>query len=150
VPCRLYAVDKTVVWVAPAEAEKGPATALAAGPKPNRFAVPADSRFANLNDAASVPVRDDARGKYLQFLTLPMPRAFAIAADGSARMASDSASAMADVLSACEREGTTCWLYAADDRVVWRTEPALRVSRAGQLAAAAPVAAVPRAVPETE
>jgi hypothetical protein len=150
--CRLYAVDSTVVWVAPTEADKLALSTVpsAIEPKLNRFAAPTDSKFANLSDVAAVPVRDDARGKYLQFLTLPMPRAFAVAADGSSRMASDSASAMADVLSACEREGKPCWLYAVDDRVVWRTDPAQRVSRASQLQAAPAVVPMPRAAQATE
>jgi hypothetical protein len=57
---------------------------------------------------------------------------------------------MADVLSACEREGKPCWLYAVDDRVVWRTDPAQRVSRASQLQVAPAVVPMPRAAQATE
>ncbi|MDB5826020.1 MAG: hypothetical protein JWQ73_240 [Variovorax sp.] len=132
--CRLYAVDRDVVYVREAPSTQASASAgVPTVPKISRYALPPESLFADVNDASLVPVRDEGRGKYLQFLTLPLPRAFAIATDGAWTVASDSASAMADVLNACEREGKTCWLYAADDRVVWQTDLRHRVGRVNQL-----------------
>ena len=129
--CTVYAVDYTVVYQKPkvAAAER---TVAAAGPATSLYRLPADSHFADVNDPSVVPVREKSRDRYLRFLALPMPRAFAIAADGSAALASGG-SAMADVLNTCEREGKTCWLYAVDDRVVWQSDPRQRIGRVNQL-----------------
>jgi hypothetical protein len=129
--CTVYAVDYGVVYQTPkvAAAER---TVAAAGPATSFYRLPADSHFADINDPSPVPVREKSRERYLQFLALPMPRAFAIAADGSAALASGGG-AMADVLNTCEREGKTCWLYAVDDRVVWQSEPRQRIGRVSQL-----------------
>ncbi len=129
--CSVYAVDYAVVYRKPA-VNAPEQSAPAAGPVVNRYRLPPDSRFADVNDASLVPVQEKNRERYLQFLTLPMPRAFAIALDGSAALASGNA-AMADVLNTCEREGKTCWLYAADDRVVWQTDPRQRIGHVNQL-----------------
>ena len=134
--CRLYAVDKGVVYVAPTSRQAAAALPIAQSLR-SRYESPEETRFADINDASLVPVRVDGQGKYLQYLTLPMPRAFAIATDGSWTMAADNPAAMADVLNACEREGKQCWLYAVDDRVVWQSEPAKRIGRVGQLIRAA-------------
>lgn len=133
--CRLYAVDDSVVYVPPVAGEA--AAALPVPPK-NRYEIPAESSFADLNDATLVPVREQGRGSYLRFLTLPSPRAFAIRSDGGWVIASNSATAMADVLNTCEREGKTCWLYAVDDRVVWVSEVNQRIGQARQLVPARP------------
>jgi len=129
--CRVYAVDYTVVYQKPkvAAAER---TVAAAGPATSLYRLPTDSHFADINDPSLVPVREKSRERYLQFLALPLPRAFAIAADGSAALASGSG-AMADVLNTCEREGKTCWLYAVDDRVVWQSDSHQRIGRVNQL-----------------
>jgi hypothetical protein len=129
--CTVYAVDYTVVYQKPkvAAAERNVA---AAGPATSLYKLPTDSHFADVNDPSVVPVREKSRDRYLRFLALPMPRAFAIAADGSAALASGGG-AMADVLNTCEREGKTCWLYAVDDRVVWQADPRQRIGRVNQL-----------------
>ncbi|KQX24624.1 hypothetical protein ASD05_11155 [Variovorax sp. Root434] len=129
--CSVYAVDYTVVYQKPkpAAADRKVATE---GPVANLYRLPTDSHFADVNDPSVVPVREQSRDRYLGFLALPMPRAFAIAADGSAAFASGGA-AMADVLNTCEREGKTCWLYAVDDRVVWKSDPRQRIGRVNQL-----------------
>jgi len=129
--CTVYAVDYTVVYQKPkvAAAER---TVAAAGPATNLYKLPTDSHFADVNDPSVVPVREKSRDRYLRFLALRMPRAFAIAADGSAALASGGR-AMADVLNTCEREGKTCWLYAVDDRVVWQSDPRQRIGRVNQL-----------------
>ncbi|WP_093078341.1 hypothetical protein [Variovorax sp. OV084] len=134
--CIVYAVDYAVVYQkqAPGVPVEQAAAAVAApsGLAVNRYKLPADSHFADVNDASIVPVRDASRDRYLRFLTMPMPRAFAIASDGTAALASGSA-AMADVLNTCEREGKTCWLYAVDDRVVWQRDLRQRIGRVNQL-----------------
>ncbi|KQW59630.1 hypothetical protein ASC92_08485 [Variovorax sp. Root411] len=129
--CSVYAVDYAVVYQKPqpAAAERKAATE---GPVASLYKLPTDSHFADVNDPSVVPVREQSRERYLGFLALPMPRAFAIAADGSAAFASGGA-AMADVLNTCEREGKTCWLYAVDDRVVWKSDPHQRIGRVNQL-----------------
>ncbi|MDH6169615.1 hypothetical protein M2282_004783 [Variovorax boronicumulans] len=129
--CTVYAVDYTVVYQKP-KAAAAERTAAAPGPAVSLYRLPTDSHFADVNDPSPVPVREKSKDRYLRFLALPMPRAFAIAADGSAAFASGSA-AMADVLNTCEREGKTCWLYAVDDRVVWQADPHQRIGRVNQL-----------------
>lgn len=129
--CTVYAVDYAVVYQKPA-ANTPVQQAAVAVPAVNRYKLPPDSHFADVNDASIVPVREKSRERYLRFLALPMPRAFAIASDGTAALASGSA-AMADVLNTCEREGKTCWLYAVDDRVVWQSDLRQRISRVNQL-----------------
>ena len=129
--CSVYAVDYAVVYQKPQTVAAEP-SAAAAGPTVSLYRLPADSHFADVNDPSLVPVRENSRDRYLRFLALPMPRAFAVAADGSAALASGGA-AMADVLNTCEREGKTCWLYAADDRVVWQSDPRQRIGRVNQL-----------------
>lgn len=133
--CRLYAVDDAVVYVAPSPKEAS-APAVAA-PVKSRYALPSETQFADLNDSTLVPVNEDGRGKYLQFLTLPSPKAFAIKSDGGWVTVSNSGSAMADVLNTCEREGKSCWLYAVDDRVVWTSDLNKRIGHVNQLVAAA-------------
>jgi hypothetical protein len=129
--CSVYAVDYTVVYQQP-QASAPVQSAAAAGPATSIYRLPADSRFGDINDSSLVPVGERSRDQYLRFLALPMPRAFAIAADGSAAFASGGG-AMADVLNTCERAGKTCWLYAVDDRVVWQSDPHQRISRVNQL-----------------
>jgi len=129
--CSVYAVDYAVVYRKP-QAAAPERHAISAGPAVSIYKLPVDSHFADVNDPSLVPVRENIRDRYLRFLALPMPRAFGIASDGTAALASGSA-AMADVLNTCEREGKTCWLYAVDDRVVWQSDPRQRISRVNQL-----------------
>ena len=129
--CTVYAVDYAVVYQKP-QAAAVERKVAAAGPVTSLYKLPTDSHFADVNDPSLVPVSEKSRSRYLEFLALPLPRAFAISADGSAAFASGSA-AMADVLNTCEREGKTCWLYAVDDRVVWQSDPRQRIGRVNQL-----------------
>lgn len=129
--CTLYAVDYAVVYQKPT-ASVPTQQARVAGAATNRYALPAESNFGDVNDASIVPVRQKDRDQYFKFLALPTPRAFAIASDGSAALASGSA-AMADVLNNCEREGKTCWLYAVDERVVWQRDLRQRIGKVNQL-----------------
>lgn len=135
--CQLYAVDNQVVYVKP-DAASMAAAAIAAPPvqKPNLFVLPAPSNFARLEDASAVPVKAAGQGRYLHYLTLPKPRAFVVYEDGDWYMSWNSGSAMANALNACERAGKTCWLYAADDEVVWQPDVNKRISKASQLVSA--------------
>ena len=94
--------------------------------------------------ARRAPDREAHHGKerYAHFLTLPRPRAFAVAEDGSWRFWADDPDAMTKALDDCARAGKRCWLYAVDDRVVWDADAGRRIASSAQLrAAAAPVAA---------
>jgi len=98
--CQLYAVDNTVVW--PRLANAPPATA-----------------FAPLENAAAVPyLSAQGRLAYSKFLTMPRPRAFAIAPDG-AWGASSGVDPIGDALVKCASGHANCRLYAVDGDVVW-------------------------------
>jgi dienelactone hydrolase len=98
--CQLYAVDNTVVW--PRLADAPPATA-----------------FATLANASAVPyLSAQGRLAYTKFLTMPRPRAFAIAPDG-AWGASSGVDPISDALVQCANGHTNCRLYAVDGDVVW-------------------------------
>jgi dienelactone hydrolase len=104
--CRLYAVDDTVVWVRPTPA-----------PKPTHFAA--------LADVAAVPRLNTAgRSAYAQFLHMPLPRAFALAPDGSAVASSLGADPVAYALEHCRQLYHRCQLYAVDSEVVWPNKQA--------------------------
>uniref|UniRef100_UPI001F25213C dienelactone hydrolase family protein n=1 Tax=Paraburkholderia adhaesiva TaxID=2883244 RepID=UPI001F25213C len=99
--CRLYAVDNTVVWVRPTPAPKA-------------------THFAALTDVAAVPRLNAAgRSAYAQFLQMPLPRAFALAPDGSAVASSRGADPVAYALEHCRQLYHRCQLYAVDGDVVW-------------------------------
>jgi S1-C subfamily serine protease len=139
-PCKLYAVDNNVVWVAGPSAANAPATStvgtlpfVAAGaapeaPKEHMFVKPAPSGFAMAADSNAIPFLA-ARGRegFKRYLTLKPPKAFAIGADGSWNFMTDDPRAMKTALERCEARGATCWLYAVDNDVVWREETAGRV-----------------------
>lgn len=95
--------------------------------------VPARSGYALLTDADAVPVRPEGRDRYLHYLSLPAPKAFAVYETGQWRFWSDSADAMSNLLDHCAREGSRCWLYAVDSEVVWQPEANKRIWRTDQL-----------------
>jgi len=97
-------------------------------------ALPPASGFANINDAGAVPISAEGQARYQHYLTLPAPKAFTIHADGHWRFYWNDVEAMSKALDYCARQGKTCWLYAVDDRVVWTTDPATRISQSRQLA----------------
>lgn len=105
-PCRLYAVDDTVVF------EPFP-------PEQHEKKILAASNFAQLNDVDAVP-HLSAKGKelYQQWLTKPFPRAVAISEKG-ALARGFGGDAMTDAVIKCEKFDTPCRLYAVDDRVVF-------------------------------
>ena len=95
--------------------------------------VPNASAFAALDDVKAVPISDAGRERYAYFLTLPKPRAFAVYEDGGWRFYSKDPEAMTKVLDYCARQGRRCWLYAADDRVVWNADVTRRIGSSAQL-----------------
>ncbi|MFL6698080.1 MAG: hypothetical protein ACJ8GJ_12995 [Vitreoscilla sp.] len=100
---------------------------------PTTRVVPPATGFAPLEDARAVPISDAGRERYAHFLTLPKPRAFVIFEDGSWRFYSKDPEAMTKALDYCAREGRRCWLYAADDRVVWSADITKRIGASSQL-----------------
>jgi hypothetical protein len=100
---------------------------------PGSRALPAATGFAPLEDAHAVPISDAGRERYAYFLTLPKPRAFVVYEDGGWRFYSKDPEAMTKALDYCAREGRRCWLYAADDRVVWTADVAGRVGSSAQV-----------------
>lgn len=114
------------------------ADAPAAPPAPARprfhaRTVPAPSGYATAENVDAVPVRAEGRERYAHYLTLPSPKAFAVYDNGGWRFWSNSADAMANVLDYCARQGRKCWLYAVDDKVVWREDMQQRIGRTDQL-----------------
>jgi hypothetical protein len=96
---------------------------------------------------APVPFLNAARqAKFKEFLTKPMPRAFAISTNGHyGNSWTDSKSSNRDrrdvALSNCkEVAGIDCQLYAVDDRLVYAGPPAQPVQAAAQAAEVAPAA----------
>ncbi len=99
-------------------------------------ALPPASDFAALDDVKAVPISEAGRERYAHFLTLPKPRAFVVYEDGNWRFFFKDPEAMRKALDFCARQGRRCWLYAADDRVVWSADPGRRIGSSAQLAAA--------------
>jgi uncharacterized protein YbjQ (UPF0145 family) len=103
--------------------------------------LPPATGFAALDDVRAVPISDAGRERYAHVLTLPKPRAFVVYEDGNWRFWSKDPEAMTKALDYCARQGKRCWLYAADDRVVWDADVARRIGASSQLAGAAAAAA---------
>ena len=102
--------------------------------------LPPATGFAALEDVKAVPVSAAGQERYAYFLTLPKPRAFVVYEDGNWRFYSKDPESMTKALDYCARQGKRCWLYAADDRVVWSADVDKRIGNAAQLGGAAPVA----------
>ena len=146
-PCVLYVVDDQVVYVKPTTvltnasasakkiAESTPTASTSTEPLRHSRAMPAATNYAPINDAQSVPSTEQGKGRYLHYLTLKTPKAFAVYENGGWRFASNDAHAMTKVLDTCEREGKKCWLYAVDDQVVWQSDIERRIGRSNQLIA---------------
>lgn len=83
---------------------------------------PPKTEFAILADIAAVPfLSEKGRENYAKFLTMPYPRAFAIAPTGHHGWAYEGADPLERALKNCEsRAKTACRLYAIDDDVVWQ------------------------------
>jgi hypothetical protein len=111
-----------------ASAQGNAASADAAAPSPD---APAAEHFARIDDIDKLPFATERmRERYRYFLTRPLPRAFVISEGGHWRLASgmESPGTPAErALRECEQARTgRCIVYAVDDRVVWRPEPATR------------------------
>ncbi|MEC5385398.1 M48 family metalloprotease [Uliginosibacterium sp. H3] len=139
--CQIYAQDDAVVMSESVLADMrrklaAAAAALADGGriKTHSRIVPPDSGFAAASDVDAVPVLPRFREKYAEYLTKPGPKAFAINASGGYRYYFDSPEAMERVLTQCDIQGDTCWLYAVDGHVIWEREPARRIRQVNQLA----------------
>jgi uncharacterized protein YbjQ (UPF0145 family) len=100
--------------------------------------LPRPSEFAALDDVKAVPISDAGRERYAYFLTLPKPRAFVVYEDGAWRFYAKDPEAMAKALDYCARQGRRCWLYAADDRVVWNADVTRRIGSTSQLEGGSP------------
>jgi hypothetical protein len=136
-------VAAPVAVAAPVPVAQAAAPALAAKPVavPVPVAVPATTSVANgtpakpdtsasnpLNDAEKVPLSKEGRDEYRQWLTKPLPRAFAVAANGvwlaawgtkpqnTALPTNPSERAL---LACLNRAKEPCKLYAVDNEVVW-------------------------------
>lgn len=100
-------------------------------------ALPPATDFAALDDVKAVPISDAGRERYAYFLTQPKPRAFVVYEDGGWRFYTKDPEAMTKALDYCARQGRRCWLYAADDRVVWSADVGRRIGSSAQLDGAA-------------
>jgi hypothetical protein len=100
--------------------------------------LPRQTDFAALDDVKAVPISDAGHERYAHFLTLPKPRAFVVYEDGGWRIYSRDPEAMTKALNSCARQGRRCWLYAADDRVVWSADVARRIGSTSQLEGGSP------------
>jgi dienelactone hydrolase len=83
---------------------------------------PPKTDFARLDDVNAVPYLDERRRTaYQKFLSMPYPRAFAIAPTGNVGWAFEGADPMTTSLANCENVAKVpCSLYAVDDDVVWQ------------------------------
>jgi len=106
---------------------------------PGAPALPPATGFAPLDDITAVPISAAGQERYAHFLTLPKPRAFVVYEDGNWRFYSRDPEAMTKALDYCARQGKRCWLYAADDRVVWNSDVDKRIGAASQLNRGTPV-----------
>ena len=95
--------------------------------------LPPATGFASLTDADAVPLSEAGKDRYRHFLTLPTPRAFVVMEDGHWYMTWKDPEAMSKALNYCARVGKRCWLYAADDHVVWDADVAKRIGTSAQL-----------------
>ena len=100
--------------------------------------VPQPSGFAAIDDLDKVPVREAGKDVYRRYLTLAAPKAFAVAEDGSWKMAFRDPDAIAIVLDHCQQLKMGCWLYAVDSNVVFNADPGKRISQLTQVPRANP------------
>lgn len=135
-PCKLYAVNDRVVWVAETPVRTvAPAPAGAtptARPAPAQFAFSA-SGYAAVEDVDALPyLSDRGRAAYREWLTRPTPKAFAIGTNGywynAWSLTPQDTTLPSDpnerALAGCVRAGGVgCKLYAVNGSVVWKKEP---------------------------
>jgi hypothetical protein len=82
---------------------------------------PPRTNYATVTDVEAVPfLKDTAREAYQAFVDKEMPRAFAIATNGSYGWAAQGDDPLKRALESCSKQArSTCKLYAVDDYVVW-------------------------------
>lgn len=99
--------------------------------KRHRVSEPETTSYAAIKDFDALPLREEGKNRYQHYLTLPAPKAFAIAESGGWRFLADNADAITKTLDVCvEQLKSPCWLYAVDDRVVWAADVNKRVGKA--------------------
>jgi dienelactone hydrolase len=88
---------------------------------PRTEGAPPASAYAALEASDKLPlVSAEGREKYLRFLQLDIPRAYAIGPKGAFAYSS-APDGMARALNICKKHAKTdCKLYAVDDRIVWK------------------------------
>ena len=141
-PCKLYAVEDRVVWdYQTSKRSENSSQALVGLPSAHPKVVSVSSTvqvigsgFANIRDVDAIPMISDAgRDMYRKFLDIKGPRAFAISTEGAwatalggspvdeslSREPSERAVARCNSIWKSQ-----CRLYAVNDVVVWRPEPA--------------------------
>lgn len=104
----------------PHEPQAAYAAFAAAGFSP----MPPATEFAALEDESRLPfVNDAGRAGYKSYLTKALPRAFAIAPNGSWGWADGGDDPLKRALDNCNKRGQSeCRLYSADNLVVWKSE----------------------------
>jgi dienelactone hydrolase len=103
-----------------------PLEAYAKFGRPSYTPVPPKTLFAALNDETKVPyVRDSGRAGFKKYLTLPLPRAFAIAPSGAWGWSYEGDDPLKRALELCANFAkAACTLYSVDENIVWPVEPA--------------------------
>jgi dienelactone hydrolase len=91
----------------------------------HRFVVPPPSQYAAIGDLAAVPLGEKGRARFQHYRDMPAPKAFVISEKGGWHFSAANNEAMQWTLSQC---ASRCWLYAVDNQVVWKADPAQRVS----------------------
>jgi hypothetical protein len=72
-------------------------------------------------------VRDSGRAGFKKYLTLPLPRAFAIAPSGAWGWSYEGDDPLKRALELCANFAkAACTLYSVDENIVWPVEPAAR------------------------
>jgi hypothetical protein len=92
---------------------------------------PGPTHFAALDDVDAVPyLNETGRETYRKFLSEPMPRAFVFSPDATAASFTGGFDPLGRALTACQKIGRQCQVYAVDDQVTWkRPTPAPPPSR---------------------
>lgn len=79
---------------------------------------PSATAWSALNDLDKVPVNARGKSTYQQFISMPLPRAFAVGEHGGFGYATGEY-AWGRALGYCRRSGQTCTLYAVDEDIVY-------------------------------
>ncbi len=84
----------------------------------------AATNYASLDNVDAVPyLRDRGRQQYKEFLSKPLPRAFALSSSGAWSWAEDGDDPPSQVLADCQKTSQApCKLYAVDNAVVWNSD----------------------------